>query len=82
MKFLRGRRLRPGSGLTYRMADEPYAIHCSDQVEYVPLSPVLWLAIWYDVPCGRVISRHRTRRGAEQAILRHSKAAKKATTRK
>ena len=71
----RGHRRKPGYGLTYKAGD--YALYLGDQVAGVRwrdhgLKP-RWLAIYRNY----IISKHKSRKAAEQACERHARALSK-----
>ena len=70
LNFRRGIRRRKGSGLTYRLADQPFALYCCDQVEGIPQNPVRWLVIQRLETGERILYRGRSRQAAEKALRR------------
>ncbi len=68
MKFRkRGHRRKAGYGLTYPAIGQPFAVYRGDIVGGVKMPRVRWLAIAITPSGERLVSRHRSRKRAEES---------------
>lgn len=74
LSYQRGRRKREDFGLYYHTDCGRAAVYKADRFDgqRVPSAEIRWLAMCRTLGgCMRVVSRHRTRRAAERAVLKN-----------